>query len=359
MNCRLCGGIGRIMFRLADTPIANSFPEKPDEGARTYPLALQQCFDCGHVQLSEHVAVDWVDYRYRTPEAARPQLKKAAEDLRAQYPGARTVLEIGSNNGLYLEELSKVGFIAKGVDPCGTTPNTIKSPFSESLAKMLPKFDIVVANNVLAHVDNLQDVFRGIDAILKDDGVLVFEFQYLPAMARSGSFDMIYHEHRDYHTIGPLAAFLWRHGFVIMKGQELPAHGGSMRLFCERPGVPSWSFLDERIDWKSFAKRVEGAKQTLLDRLPQEKVIMFGATAKACTLIHHFGIADRISFCMDSTPEKQGRYIPGTSIKIIPEASLKRGPVLLMAWNYAEVIRKRYPGVEFIVPFEELIKEAA
>src|ERR1041385_7487168 len=131
MTCRLCYGPTRVMLSLTPTPIANSFPDHPDQDAERFPLDVAQCILCDHVQLNEYQPVDWVDYRYATPEAVRPHLEEAAHVLRRTFPQAKTVLEIGCNNGLYLDVLRKAGFSAVGVDPC--TNVGIKKSFSAGL----------------------------------------------------------------------------------------------------------------------------------------------------------------------------------------------------------------------------------
>ncbi len=356
LNCRMCYGRGRVMLSLTPTPIANSFPSHPDTDAQRYPLDLMQCFTCEHVQLADEVQVDWVDYRYATPEANRTHLAHAAGVLRRTYPEAKTVLELGCNNGLYLEELRKVGFVAVGVDPC--TDVGIRAPFSHTLAKKLDKVDLIVANNVLAHVDDLQDVFRGIDHLLKDDGALVFEVQYFPALVKRGTFDMIYHEHRDYHTLGPWKRFLPQFGLHIAQVDDLTTHGGSIRLYCQRPALNDRT-LTSTIDWDAFKCTIAASKITLLEQIANcpGQIVAFGATAKACTLIHHFGLTGLIDFAVDNTPAKQGRYIPGTAIKIYPTANIHPDATLLLtAWNFHQEIRAQYQNHQFIVPFS---KEAA
>ena len=355
MNCRLCYGPIRTMLSLTPTPLANSFPATPDQDAERVPLDVAQCISCDHVQLAEYQAVDWVDYRYATPAAVRPHLEAAATVLRRTYPEAKTVLEIGCNNGLYLDVLRQAGFSAIGVDPC--TEVGIKKPFGYGLAHTLEPVDLIVANNVLAHVDDLWDVFRGIDFLLKDDGALVFEVQYFPQMTATGAFDMIYHEHRDYHTLSPWPAFLKRWGLVITDIEPLPTHGGSIRLCCERPGI-GMAIDPEPIDWKSFKYRIAEAKRGLLERVTEVNgpLVAFGATAKACTLIHHFGLADVIDYAVDNTPAKQGRYIPGTRIQIYPESRLDEVPpaaVLMTAWNFRDVLMSQYPQLHWVIPFEE------
>lgn len=354
LSCRMCYGLGRVMLSLTPTPIANSFPDHPDQDAERYPLELFQCHACGHVQLAEFKPVDWVDYRYATPEAVRPHLEEAARSLRKIYPEATTVLEIGCNNGLYLDVLRKTGFSAIGVDPC--TDVGIKQPFSRALAQTLEPVDLIVANNVLAHVDDLHDVFNGIDHLLKEDGALVFEVQHLPDLVYGGMFDMIYHEHRDYHTIGPWPQFLKRFGLVVRDFQFLDIQGGSIRIICERPGIgiTVWS---ELINWRDFKARIADAKASLLAQIAEVNgpIVAFGATAKACTLIHHFGLGELIDFCIDSTPAKHWRYIPGTKIQILPTDTpfAPDGTILLTAWNFEAEIRTQYPNHQFIVPFKE------
>jgi SAM-dependent methyltransferase len=343
-----------VQLSLTPTPIANSFPDKPDALAPRFPLDVQECLSCGHVQLKHKVYVDWSNYRYRTPEANRPHLAAAALAIRSRYPDFKTAIEIGSNNGLYLEELRKQGFNAMGVDP--NAIDGVPAPFTYHQAKHLNKVDLIVANNVLAHVDDLYDVFRGIDTVLKDDGALVFEVQYLPSMIESGAFDMIYHEHRDYHTVGPWEKFLKRFGLVITGLKHLETHGGSIRITCERPGQPLYTGDDEQIDWLAFKHRIRDAKQAVQQQLidVDGPIACFGATAKACTLIHHFGLADKIAYCVDSTPEKHHRYIPGTNIMIHPTAHLDSVPpaaVLLTAWNFEAEIRAQFPNLRFVVPF--------
>lgn len=353
--CRMCAGESRVMLSLTPTPIANSFPAEPDTHAERIPLDVQECLRCGHVQLREKVTVDWTDYKYSTPEANRPHLADAAQRIKNRYSYLKTALEIGSNNGLYLEELQRVGITAYGVDPCATVG--VKAAFSHALAATLQPVDLIVANNVLAHVDDLRDVFSGIDRLMHDDSVLVFEVQYLPDMMARGAFDMIYHEHRDYHTLKPFVPFLKRYGLVITEWEFISTHGGSIRVYCERAGV-STELPDEPLDWRAFKRRIDHAKQSVWQQVREVEGPMacFGATAKATTLIHHFGLTDHFMYCVDNTPAKQGRYIPGTHIPIQSENTLSDYPpdaVLLTAWNFEREIRAQFPHLHFIVPFAE------
>lgn len=354
--CRLCFGVCRVQMSLTPTPLANSFAEYPDRDAPQYPLELQECLDCGHVQLKQHMRIDWQDYAYRTPAANTVHLAMAAQAIKDRYPLAKSVLEIGSNNGLYLEALKEQGFTALGVDP--NTTVGIAAPFSDRLATGMAQQDVIVANNVLAHVDDLWDVFRGIDRLLPEHGALVFEVQDFECLLESGAFDMIYHEHRDYHTLEPLVPFLRRFGLVVVKVEHLPTHGGSMRVWCERPGVSMPIAWAPEIDWRRFSRRIREAKAHVLDAISdvQGPIACFGAAAKATTLLHHFGLTDLMDYCVDDTPEKQGKYLPGTAIRIHPTAYLQTRPpaaVLMTAWNFAEVLTASYPSLNWIIPFRK------
>lgn len=361
LTCRLCGAAVKPVFALTPTPIANAFPAKPDAGAERYRLELAQCGACSHVQVRDVVpdAVLYADYRYETPQALAGALAGRARALRAEYPQAQRVLEIGSNNGLFLEALREAGFEAFGVDPSAAPmEHAIRAPFTQELAATLGAFDLVLANNVLAHVDDLDDMFRAIERVLAWNGALVFEVQYLPALLDAGAFDMIYHEHRDYHTIAPLKPFLRRHGLRMTSANMIPAHGGSVRITADRGTLELWGPTEYAADWGAFAARVNAAKASVREQIGTDTVIAFGATAKACTLIHHFGLADNIAYCVDSTPAKQGRYIAGTNIKIYPTDTLPQHAdykrILLTAWNHAEIIKKQHPTFDYIEPFKEI-----
>lgn len=364
-DCRMCHGALKLQMALTPTPIANSFPREPFSG-EFIPLELMQCVDCSHVQL-RHVPSDeavYVDYKYATPDAAMPYLERYAKSLRRQYPKARRTLEIGCNNGLFLDALKKSGFEPLGIDPATTHKNAIPVCFTAKLAERLCKFDLIVANNVFAHIDDLDSVFDGISACLSDNGALVIEAQYMPSLMVGGMFDMVYHEHRDYHTVGPWATLLKRYGLYPMHVEFTDVHGGAMRLHCGRHEIAALS-PDEPLDWSGFEHRIERGRERALAHLENAgKIALFGAPAKATTLLHHYGITDRFAYCVDNTPAKQGRYIPGTGIKILPESALKDDPpdlLFLAAWNYYDVIHARYPQYRIANPFMQSTqaKEAA
>lgn len=350
-DCRLCGVAVRKVFSLKPTPIANDYPKSP-RVTKSYPMHLMECEKCGHVQQRYVLTGLFKDYKYQTPQTVAAYLAPVARRIAKDHPGAR-VLEVGSNNGVFLDCLAAEGLEAWGVDPANSHPRGVKAYFGEEFAKTLKrKFDVIVANNVFAHIDDLDDVFRGVNILLETDGELIFEVQYLVDLLKSGAFDMIYHEHLDYHHLDPLISFLIKHKLVMTEWEHIKTHGGSIRVHAKKMG--KWCEVPkENLDWIGFKKKIRECR----DRLHKEidsaggKVKAFGAPAKATTLVSEFGLDGKVEFTVDDTPQKQGRYIPGTSIKIKPVSELGDGPVLLFAWNYAGEIAKRIPN-RLILPFE-------
>ena len=350
----MCLGTMQPKLALTPTPIANEYAEFPDEGAQKYPMELSECSVCGHVQQRFVIDCLFEDYKYATPQTVTRHLVPSAQALKETYPNAKTVLEIGSNNGTYLKVLRELGFEATGIDPAATGEGNIREFFNlrwaEWYLREKGKFDLIVANNVFAHIDDLQDVFRGIDRIMKDDGALVFEVQYFHELVAAGTFDMLYFEHMDCHTLAPLSKFLRRMGMRMTHHEFIPTHGGSIRVTARKTGNEI-SYWEAKTDWEKFAKKIESRKASIIERLAGRKVVLLGAAAKVTTLIHHCGIADNILYACDDTPQKQGLYIPGTSIQIKPTSELGDHPALLGAWNYEAEFREKFPSTEFIHPF--------
>lgn len=352
-TCRLCHAKVRSVFALTPTPIANNYRDAPDASADRYPLELTECGSCGHVQIRHVITGLFEDYKYVTPGAVAAHLIPRAKRLREYFPNASRVLEIGSNDGLNLTCLREQGFDVWGIDPAASGDDNERGYFSAQWAAnrlVDEKYDLIVANNVLAHIDNLRDVFEGIEILLEDDGALVFEVSYFSALAEARAFDMIYHEHLDYHTVNPLKMFLRKRGFVMTGCERINTHGGSLRVTAQRSGI--WAkFNESHIDWRWFTDRVNETTARVKESLRGRKVVALGAAAKATTLIHQCGIAENILFACDDTPQKQFRYIPGTNIQILPTANLRDHPALLTAWNYEREWRVKFPDNEFINPF--------
>lgn len=347
-ECRMCGGTLTERLKLSPTPIANQFQEKPMTGT-FYPLDLMECDTCKHVQTRHVLTGLFDDYKYKTPKTQSESLLDTAKKLKEKYPLAKNVLEIGANNGLNVHILNKVFDSVIGVDPAGEWP-VWNMNFDIGVARLVGKHwgpDIIIANNVFAHIDNLDEVFEGIAYLLTGMNVLIMEFNYFPDMARDGRFDAIYHEHLDQHTLKPWVGFLAKYGLKIADYEDIPAHGGSVRVTVKRDSL--LQFEEIPIDWDRYRQKITDNKKNLLSRLP-EKFCIWGATAKATTLIWQTGIAGRIAYCVDNTPQKKDLYLPMTAIKIVPEF-LDDLPVLLTAWNYEKEFKEQYPNREYILPY--------
>lgn len=362
IQCRLCGARMQKMFALAPTPIANNYSDKQDANARRYPLELAQCSVCDHVQQRYVFDALFEDYKYTTPATVARYLAPVAITLKERYPRARKVLEIGSNNGTYLNVLREAGFDATGIDPAATGEGNIRDYFTLNWAQAHNvRYDLILANNVFAHIDDLHNTFRGVLQVLAPGGAIVFEVQYFKALVDAGTFDMIYHEHMSYHTLAPLARFARRLGLVMSRCDYISTHGGSVRVTFERrlDGAQEAWFNEEPIDWTAFAERVNDVKERVHGLLADRKVVLLGAAAKVTTMVHHCDIADRILYACDDTPEKQGRYIPGTDILICPTSALGDNAALLGAWNYAKEFREMFTKNELINPYPELEEQCA
>ena len=376
-NCRVCLGGVEPVLELVPTPIANAFTPTPEPFAPRFPLGLSQCKGCGHVQIGFEIATSELfrDYKYATPPAETPRLEAQARKLAARYPQALSpranshnkasvkpqVLEIGSNNGRFLQALNAAGFWAIGVDPAGPSsglPRWFTHKSATAMRGSMGRMKLILANNVFAHVEDLRNVVAGVAELLDEDGRLIFEVQYLPTLVRGCFFDMIYHEHRDYHTLSPLPKLFKKFGLRVEFVELIPTHGGSIRVTVER-GEPNGNTIpaDPVINWADFSARIEREAFRIARAIGQapHPIVAFGATAKATTLIHHCGLQEEIAYCVDDTPGKQGLYIPGTAIEISPSERMERerpGSILLTAWNFADVLRSRLSEYPLIVPHQ-------
>jgi SAM-dependent methyltransferase len=318
--------------------------------------------------------------------------------LKQFYGAARTtympfVVDVGSNDGTLLKAFQKLEARVLGVEPAQNLATTCGVPtvcdfFGEGTAGQIRDnyglADVIVANNVLAHIDDLDSVMRGVKRLLAPDGFLVFEVQYLGALLEAGAFDLIYHEHVSYHAVAPLVGFLRRHGLQLFDVDKVPTHGGSIRCWAQHiggPYQPQPKKISELIEaeelhgvlsgigWTRLSIRVETTRyelRTILDtfKAGRATIAAYGAPAKLTTLFYTLGItADDIDYICDDSPLKQGRYSPGMHIPIVAPSELldstTRGfpeAILLAAWNFREpILQKLKPlmdgGTHVIIPF--------
>jgi len=396
MSCRSCGnGALDLVLSLGAIPLANALPAPEDLGRpdERFPLDLAFCPKCALVQILETIPPEKMfrDYLYFS-SFSETMLRHAEEHVRRLVKEERLgpsslAMEIASNDGYLLQYFVKAGIPVLGVEPARNIARvaeekgvrTISEFFTRELAATLPKADVVIANNVLAHVPDVNGFVAGIKTVLKPGGVATIEVPYVREMVDRTEFDTIYHEHLSYFSVAALDAIFARNGLVVDRVELLPIHGGSLLLFVrheKRDRSTVDALLREEEAWgvrsgaayRRMAERVAGLRSKLLgllDGLRQEgrKVAGYGAAAKATILLNFFGIGvDRISFVVDRSPHKQGRFIPGVRIPVSPvERLLQDRPdhVLLLAWNFAEEILRqqseyRRLGGKFILPIPEV-----
>lgn len=394
-RCRVCGSASfEPILDLGAMPLANTFvrPDRVAEPEPRYPLELVRCLACGLAQLTVVVSPEIMFRDYAYSSSYSPPLithfTALADELISRYVAKGSlVVELGSNDGVLLRPLADRGARVLGIEPAANLAAVANAAGVETwneffgagvagrAAAERGRASAIVANNVLAHIDDLGELLTGIDALLADDGVFVAEVPYLRDLLSHVEYDTIYHEHLSYFALGPLAALFERGEMALVDVARLPIHGGSIRILAARRGRRQVSdalraSLEAEADlmtsapYAEFARRVVASRMALRGLLDAERASGhslggYGATAKGNTLLSYCGLGPEIiPYIADTTPYKQGLLTPGTHIPVVPEAELlARMPdrTLLLAWNYAEAIlerRKDYlaAGGRFIHP---------
>jgi SAM-dependent methyltransferase len=399
MNCRSCGGVLSTCFaNLGAQPISNAFrtAEQLATHEPLYPLRAFVCSACKLVQLAEinaresHFHAGYVyfsSYSSTWLEHARRYAATMIE--RFDLGDSSRVVEIASNDGYLLRYFDEQNIPTLGVEPSANVAEAARRQgiatrvafFGVEVARQMAAeglaADLMPANNVLAHVPDLNDFVEGFRILLKPSGVATFEFPYLLALMRNVYFDTIYHEHYSYFSLLALLPLLARHELMAFDVEQLSTHGGSLRLFvapvgANRPLHPALAEvlakegvagLGDLATYEGFGDKVEALKRailTLLCRLKDEgrTTAAYGAPAKGNTLLNSIGATtDLIEFTVDRNPAKQGLYLPGSAIPVLPVAALEeRKPdyVVILPWNLAEEIigeleHLRAGGMRFIV----------
>ncbi|MDA1249845.1 MAG: class I SAM-dependent methyltransferase [Planctomycetota bacterium] len=400
--CRACGKVGLTpVLSLGETPLANRLltDEQLNEPEPAWPLELAWCPDCSLVQITETVPPETLfrDYAYFSSfsDTMVAHAKTIAQRLTSERELGEDslVVEVASNDGYLLQWYREAGVPVLGIEPAQNIAKvateergipTISEFFGKVLATQLAAdgqhADIIHANNVLAHVADLNGVVAGFRAMLKPNGVAVVECPYLKDLIDHVEFDTIYHEHLCYFSLTALDRLFRSHDLEIVHVERLAIHGGSIRIHAMPLGAEpiresvkallaeEAEWVDDAASYASFGQRVEKLRDDLvglLDRLKSEnkRVAVYGASAKGSTLLNFFGIGkDQIDYVVDRSTVKQGHYTPGTHLKIYdPERLSEDQPdyCLLLTWNFAEEIlqqQKKYrdQGGKFIIPIPEV-----
>ena len=402
MECRICGQVGlNSILSLGHTPLANALlrEDQLDEGEPRWPLELAWCPDCSLAQITETVPPEILfrEYAYFSSfsDTMVAHARSIADRMRTtrNLNSSSLAVEIASNDGYLLQWYHKAGIPVLGIEPAQNIARvaesergvrTISEFFGSEVAERLSqsgeKADVIHANNVLAHVADLNGVVAGFAKLLKPDGVVVVEAPYLKDLIDHVEFDTIYHEHLCYFSLTALTRLFQQYGLTIVDVERLAIHGGSLRIFAvhsasavTQPSVAK--LLEEEATWvrdgasyKTFGSRVEslrGELTRLLERLKSEgkRIAVYGASAKGSTLLNYFGIGSEvIDYVVDRSTIKQGLYTPGTRLKICdPSRLVEDQPdyCLLLTWNFADEILKqqstyRQHGGKFIIPIPEV-----
>lgn len=401
--CRLCGaGDLQRYVDFGKVPLGNNLQESAEaaRAADSYPLDLNRCDVCGHFQLGNAVAPELLyatNYTYLTGIGAAfvKHLAGYAEwvDAHCDLPQGGLVVDVGSNDGTALKAFQARGYKVCGVDPASLAASianengveTINGFFdADAVAEIVRRHgqaDYVTSHNVLAHVDDLGEVFRNIHALVKDGGYFGFEIGYFREVLRTGCFDTIYHEHLDYHHAAPLARHLTALGFDLIDLSVNDVQGGSLRLLLRKTGKgeigpQAQAFLDEEkqsvlydadflANWKTRIEQQMGEFNALL-RAHADRgatIIAYGAPTKATLLMKMAGLDGKeVAFVVEDNVHKAGRFLPGTGVAIKPSAALEAvspDVIVIFAWNFADDIMGKLRGkfdrpVEIVVPLPDL-----
>lgn len=405
LHCRFCKKpLEQTFVNLGLSPVANDYVpfSKREAMEPFYPLHVYVCTNCWLVQLPEHRREDEIftdKYAYFSSYSSTwlDHAKAYAEMMCDRFGFGKThlVVELASNDGYLLQYFKEKGILVLGIEPTKNTASAAKAKgiptlvrffgldVAEALVRKGKKADLIIGNNVLAHVPDLNDFVSGMKHLLKPDGIFTMEFPHLLQLMAHNQFDMIYHEHYSYFSFISVLKVFAAQKLTIFDVEEIPTHGGSLRIYgrhAENDRIPI-SKRPARLKEKElqaglttidtytlFAEKVKKTKREFLEFLIRAKeegksVVGYGAPAKAITLLNYCGVrTDFIDYTVDASPHKQNYFLPGVRIPIYaPEklAETKPDYVLILPWNIKEEIMgersyiRRWGG-KFVVAIPKL-----
>jgi len=402
--CRFCGTpLHHTFVDLGMSPLCESFLsfDQLNQMEAFYPLHVRVCDSCFLVQLEAYVSPEHIfrEYAYFSSYADTwlKQCKAYADQVTERFNLNENsqVVELASNDGYLLQYFVEKNIPSLGVEPATNIAKvaiakgvpTLNDFFGQECARKLvqqgKQADLIAANNVLAHVPDLNDFVAGIKILLKPHGVFTGEIQHLVRLMEANQFDTIYHEHFCYHTFTTLEKIFAAHGMTLFDVEELPTHGGSLRIYACHQDNSAQTISDRAIDlrnremiagftsidrYTNFEEQVRETKRKLLDFLIQAKregktVVGYGAPGKGNTLLNYCGIrTDFLDYTVDRNPYKHGKFLPGTHIPIYPPSKIhetKPDYVLILPWNFKDEIMEQMSGIrewggQFVVPIPEV-----
>ncbi|TVT76817.1 MAG: class I SAM-dependent methyltransferase [Denitromonas halophila] len=408
MKCRHCQSpLTLPLVDLATSPPSNAYlrADQLNSPERWYPLRVMVCEHCWLVQTEDFTQADQLfdaDYAYFSSfsdawlKHAQTYVSTMVE--RFGLSAAHRVVEIASNDGYLLQYVQAAGIPCYGIEPTASTAaaarakgvESIERFFGTALADELAtagrQADLIAANNVLAHVPDINDFVAGFARLLTPAGVATFEFPHLLKLLEHCQFDTIYHEHFSYLSLTAVARIFEANGLQVFDVEEWPTHGGSLRVFAQRADGPhdvsptvtamlareTQAGLTQRDTYHSFQTRAESIKNAFVGFLLEcksrgERVAAYGAAAKGNTLINFAGIrADLLAYVVDRNPAKQGKFLPGSRIPIVsPEHLIADQPawIVILPWNLRDEVigqmaEARQWGARFVTAIPELTVHA-
>ena len=396
-TCRICNSKRLFKFlSLGYTPLANSFLKEKDlnKPEKYYPLDVCFCEECYLTQLQQVVYPEFLfkHYLYTTGTSApmRKHFRNLAIDITRKFSFSKNdlIVDIGSNDGILLNNFLSLGFSVLGVEPAANIAEISRRKGIETVNKFFDKYTameivdkfgqakIITATNVFAHIDNLDNFVEGVNILLDKNGIFVIEVPYALQFLRNIEFDTIYHEHLSYFAVHPLVTLFRRFNMYISDINTLSVHGGSLCVFVRKGDgflsentryllrQENKSAMSNATAYIDFAKKVERIKERTVEILNKVKqggynICGYGATAKSTTFLNYCNIGcNFIEFIVDTTPLKQGLFTPGMHIPIYSMEKFHNrysNYALLLAWNYAQDILQKEKnflesGGKFILP---------
>lgn len=384
MKCRHCRTELKLNFiDLGTAPPSNAYLDEADlhRPEKHFPLRVMVCTDCWLVQTEDFAAADELfSHEYAYFSSFSTTWLRHAEDYvvamikRFNLGPGSLIAEIAANDGYLLQYVRGNGIPCYGVEPTHSTAEAarakgieiVKDFFGTQLAGILAdqgkQADLIVANNVLAHVPDINDFVSGFATLLKPGGVATFEFPHLMRLVAEKQFDTIYHEHFSYLSLTAITRIFDGNGMIIFDVQELPTHGGSLRVFAQRKDQARHPthrnvrlILEKELNagmkesgyYHVMQTNAESIKNEFLNFLLQKKreskkIIAYGAAAKGNTLLNFAGVrSDLLPFVVDRNPAKQGKYLPGSRIPIVTERCIREEQpdyVLILPWNLRDEV---------------------
>lgn len=403
-SCRFCGAeLKHTVIDLGMSPLCESYVslEQLNQMEAFYPLHVYVCEDCYLVQLQEYVSAEsiFTEYAYFSSyantllEHSRNYTYQMIERFHLNQQSH--VVEVASNDGYLLQYFVEKNIPSLGIEPAANVAKvaiekgipTLVEFFGTECARKLAgegKYaDLMIGNNVLAQVPNLNDFVEGLKILLKPQGVITIEFPHLMNLIEKNQFDTIYHEHFSYFSLVTTEKIFATHGLTLFDVDEIPTHGGSLRIYARHTQDMSKPVSERVVELKhreeqsgitrmayyaDFSERVKETKRKLLDFLIQTKrqkksIAGYGAPGKGNTLLNYCGIrTDFIDYTVDRNPYKQGKFLPGTHIPIYPPEKIietKPDYILVLPWNLKDEIIQQLSFIRdwgglFIVPIPEM-----